>query len=174
MIKIMKKLFLLSATLVASGVCPAQDFGRVVSATPIIQQVSVPRQVCNTEQVTVQPQKSGAGAVMGAIAGGAMGNAVGGGSGKTAATVIGILGGAIVGDRIEGSPESQVQNVQHCRTQTFYENRTVAYHVLYEYADKQYSVQMPYDPGPSLQLQITPVVSNPPMAPGNTAIYPQR
>jgi uncharacterized protein YcfJ len=103
-----------------------------------------------------------------------MGNAVGGGSGKAAATMIGILGGAVVGDRIEGAPESQVQDVQRCRTQTFYENRTVAYNVLYEYADKHYSVQMPYDPGSTLQLQITPVVSGAPMEPRNTMIYPQR
>ena len=170
----MKKLFLLSATLVSSGLCLAQDVGRVISATPIIQQVRVPRQVCHTEQVAVQQQKSGAGAVMGAIAGGAMGNAVGGGSGKAAATMIGILGGAVVGDRIEGTPESQVQDVQRCRTQTFYENRTVAYNVVYEYADKHYSVQMPYDPGPTLQLQITPVVSAAPMEPKSTPTYPQR
>jgi hypothetical protein len=94
---------------------------------------------------------------MGAIAGGAMGNAVGGGGGKAAATMIGIMGGAIVGDNIEGAPLSQTQNVQKCRSQTFYENRTVAYNVLYEYAGKQYSVQMPNDPGPSVQLHITPV-----------------
>lgn len=39
----------------------------------------------------------------------------------------------------------------------FYENRTVAYNVVYEYAGKQYAVQMPNDPGPSIQLQLTPV-----------------
>jgi len=86
--------------------------------------------------------------------------------------MIGILGGAVVGDRIEGAPESQVQDVQRCRTQTFYENRTVAYNVLYEYADKNYSVQMPYDPGPTLQLQITPVVSGAPTEPRGTPTYP--
>ena len=47
--------------------------------------------------------------------------------------------------------------MQQCSTQTFYENRTVAYNVTYEYAGKQYSVQMPQDPGPYVRLQITPV-----------------
>lgn len=145
----------------ASGLGLAQDIGRVLSASPIIQQVSVPRQVCSNEQVSVQQSKSGAGALMGAIAGGAMGNAVGAGNGKTAATVLGIFGGAIVGDRIEGAPTAQVQNVQHCAMQNFVENRTVAYNVTYEYAGKHYSVQMPYDPGPSIQVQITPVISGP-------------
>jgi uncharacterized protein YcfJ len=129
----------------------------VISATPIIQQVSTPRQVCTTEQVSVQQPKSGAGAVMGAIAGGAMGNAVGGGSGRTAATVIGLVGGAMIGDRIEGSSPNQVQDVQRCESQNFYENRTVAYDVVYEYAGKQYSAQMLNDPGDSIQLRITPV-----------------
>jgi hypothetical protein len=67
---------------------------------------------------------------------------------------------------------TQTQNVQRCGTQTFYENRTVAYNVVYEYAGKQYSVQMPNDPGPSVQLQITPVGA---VSQGNTnpppAIY---
>lgn len=134
-----------------------QEMGRVVSSTPIIQQVAVPRQVCSNQPVAVQQPKSGAGAVMGALAGGAMGNAIGDGGGRAAATILGLVGGAMLGDRIEGSPGAQVQNVQQCSTQTFYENRTVAYNVTYEYAGKQYSVQMPQDPGPFVRLQITPV-----------------
>lgn len=171
---IMKKLLLLSTAVVFSGLSLAQEQAQVVSSTPVIQQVSVPRQVCSNEQVTVQQPKSGAGAIMGAIAGGAMGNAVGGGSGKAAATVLGLIGGAMVGDNIEGPAQTQVQNVQHCRMQTFYENRTVAYNVTYEYAGKQYSVQMPYDPGSTIQLQITPVISNSRTAPGSNVVYPQR
>ncbi|MGE0497971.1 MAG: glycine zipper 2TM domain-containing protein [Ramlibacter sp.] len=138
---------------------PAQEEGRVISSTPVIQQVAVPRQVCNNQQVVVPQQKSGAGAAMGALAGGAMGNAIGNGTGRAAATILGVVGGAILGDRIEGAPAGQVQNVQQCSTQTFYENRTVAYNVVYEYAGKQYSVQMPNDPGPYVKLQITPVSS---------------
>src|SRR5665647_2419223 len=75
MASIMKKQLLLTAAIVSSGLALAQDYGRVISAMPILQQVSTPRQVCTTEQVNVQQPKSGAGAVMGAIAGGAMGNA---------------------------------------------------------------------------------------------------
>ena len=127
----MNKLISLSALLLASGACLADDVGRVLSSTPIVQQVGVPRQVCSTEQVAVQSPKSGAGAVMGAIAGGAMGNAVGRGAGNAAATMLGLVSGAIVGDRIEGAPPAQLQNVQHCSTQTFYENRTVGFNVSY-------------------------------------------
>jgi hypothetical protein len=111
---------------------------------------------------------------MGGLAGGAIGNAIGGGTGKAAATMIGIMGGAIVGDNIEGQPIAKTQNVQRCSTQTFYENRTVAYNVVYEFAGKQYSVQMPTDPGPTLQLQISPVgASTQSPAPTATTTYQQ-
>ena len=157
----MKKLFILSAALVTSGLSLAQtqDLGHVISATPILQQVGVPRQVCSTEQVAVQQPKSGGGAILGAIAGGAMGNAVGGGSGKAAATMLGLIGGAVVGNNLEGSPASQSQEVQRCTTQTFLETRTVAYQVAYEFAGKHYTVQMPHDPGPTIRLQITPIIN---------------
>jgi uncharacterized protein YcfJ len=152
----MKKPLLLAASLCAAALCYAQDMGRVLSSTPVLQQVGVPRQVCTTDQVEVQRPNSGAGAALGAIAGGALGSASGHGPGRAAATVIGAIGGAVLGNRIEGTPESQVQNVQRCSMQTFYETRTVAYNVVYEYAGKQYSVQMPNDPGPSIALQIAP------------------
>jgi len=157
----MKKLFILSAALVTSGLSLAQtqELGRVLSATPILQQVGVPRQVCTTEQVVVQQSKSGGGAILGAIAGGAMGNAVGGGNGKAAATMLGLIGGAVVGNNLEGAPASQFQDVQRCTTQTFYETRTVAYQVAYEFAGKHYTVQMPHDPGATIRLQITPVIN---------------
>ena len=158
----MKKLILVSALLASSGLCLAQQVGRVISATPIVGQVTVPHQVCHTEQVALQQPKSGAGALMGAIAGGAMGNAVGGGAGKAAATLIGLVGGAAVGDGLEGSARPQWQNVQRCSTQNSFENKPVAYNVVYEFAGKQYSVQMPNDPGPSVQLQVTPVGASAP------------
>jgi len=143
------------------GSVQAQEVGKVISSTPVIQQVAVPRQVCTTDQVVVQGQKSGAGAAMGAIAGGAVGNSVGQGSGRAAATMLGLFGGAILGDKIEGPANPEVRQVQNCSTQTTYENRTMAYNVVYEFAGKQYTVQMPSDPGPTVRLQITPV-ANPP------------
>ncbi len=150
---------LFAALMAALALAPAQaqEVGKVISSTPIIQQVAVPRQVCNTQQVVTEGQKSGAGAVMGAIAGGTVGNQIGGGSGRAAATMLGIFGGAIMGDKIEGGGTPEVRNVQNCSQQMFYENRTMAYNVVYEFAGKQYTVQMPQDPGPTVRLQITPM-----------------
>ncbi len=142
-----------------------QEMARVISTTPVMQQVAVPRQVCTNSTVVTQAPKSGAGAVMGAIAGGAVGSQIGGGMGNAAATAVGILGGAILGDRIEGQPAPVAQPVTSCTDQAVYENRVVAYNVTYEYAGKQYAVQMPNDPGQYVPITITPAGSTPPPAP---------
>jgi uncharacterized protein YcfJ len=152
-----KKTLLLAVLASSAGLCAAQELGRVISTTPLVSQIAVPRQVCTTSQVQVQPQRNAAGAIAGAIAGGAIGNQIGRGDGRAFATVLGFLGGAMLGDRMEGGTPAQVQNVQNCSTQNFYENRTTAYNVVYEYAGKQYSVQMPNDPGQYVQLQVTPI-----------------
>lgn len=149
-----------------TGLAQAQDEqGRVLSSTPVVQQVAVPRQVCQDQTVSVPGRKSGAGALIGGIAGGAMGNAIGNGSGRALATVIGLVGGAIVGDRVEGGGQDRTQIVQECSTQNFYENRTVAYNVVYEYAGRQYSTQMPNDPGRFVRLSVSPVDAAPPPEP---------
>jgi uncharacterized protein YcfJ len=149
----------------------AQDMARVISSIPVIQQVAVPRQVCTTQQVLVDPPKSGAGAAMGAIAGGALGNQIGRGDGRTAATLAGVIGGAMLGNRIEGQPAPQVRDQTTCGTQTVYETRTIGYDVTYEYAGRQYRVQSPQDPGPYLRVEVTPVLPQP-AAPGALPLRP--
>ncbi|MDB5868080.1 MAG: 17 kDa surface antigen [Polaromonas sp.] len=151
----------MAAAALASAPASAMDIlARVISSTPVVQQVAVPRQVCNNEAVIMQAPKSGAGALMGAIAGGAAGNAIGHGGGRAAATMIGLVGGAILGDRIEG-PNNQLQNVQQCSTQTYYENRPSHFNVVYEYQGAQYNTQMVNDPGAYVRLQVTPVGAMP-------------
>ena len=162
----MKKAVLFSAIgLLASAgpVLAVEEVGRVISSTPVIQQVAVPRQVCNNQPMVVQQPNSGAGAVLGAIAGGVLGNQIGHGAGRAVATGIGVVGGAAVGNSIEGSG-SYVQNVQQCSTQTFYENRTVAYNVTYEFAGRENTVQLPYDPGATIRLELTPMAGTAPPA----------
>lgn len=166
----MKNTLVLSAAaaagLLSLNASAADILARVISSTPVVQQVAVPRQVCNNQAVVTEAPKSGGGALLGAVAGGAVGNAIGNGGGRALATMIGLVGGAIVGDRVEGGG-SQVQNVQQCTTQTFYENRPSHYNVLYEYQGTQYNTQMANDPGQYVRLQITPVGAlNQPPQPG--------
>ena len=149
-----------------------QEVARVISCTPVMTQVAVPRQVCSNQQVTTPGQKSGVGGIMGAIAGGAIGSNLGGGDGRLIASAVGLIGGAMLGDTLEGAGASQTQNVQSCTTQSFYETRTTAYNVVYEYGGKQYSVQMPQDPGPTLRLQITPIPAGAATAPVPQSISP--
>ena len=156
----MKKILFLStiatSSLLALNASAADILARVISSTPVVNQVAVPRQVCNSQQVITETPKSGSGALLGAIAGGAVGNAIGDGGGRALATMIGLVGGAMVGNRVEGT-NNQVQNIQQCTTQTFYENRASHFNVVYEYQGTQYNVQMAQDPGPFVKLQVTPV-----------------
>jgi len=157
----MKTVFLSGTLLAWAALSPlaagAQELGQVLSRSPVYQQVVVPRQTCTQVPVAQPATGTGAGALMGAIAGGAMGNAIGDGSGRALATMIGIVGGAMVGDRIEGPQGALIQIQTQCSTQNVYENRLVGYNVVYEYAGKEYSVQVPQDPGPTIPLQVTPV-----------------
>ena len=155
-LKILNTSVLAATSLLGSNALANDIMARVISSTPVVQQVAVPRQVCNNQQVVTQTQKSGGGALLGAVAGGAVGNAIGNGNGRAVATMIGLVGGVIVGDRVEGT-SNQVQNVQQCSTQTFYENRASHFNVLYEYQGTQYNVQMAQDPGQFVKLQVTPV-----------------
>lgn len=157
----MKTVFLSGTLLTWAALSPqgagAQELGQVLSRSPVYQQVVVPRQTCTQVPVAQSAPSTGAGALMGAIAGGAMGNAIGDGSGRALATMIGIVGGAMMGDRIEAPQGALIQNQTHCSTQNVYENRLVGYNVVYEYAGKQYSVQLPQDPGTTIPLQVTPI-----------------
>ncbi len=159
-----------SAALLAGAAQAQEVLARVITSTAVLQQVAVPRQVCTQQQVIQPSQPSGAGAAMGAIAGGALGNAVGSGTGRDIATVIGLVGGAVLGNRVEGTRD-EVRNVQQCSTQTTYENRVLHYDVVYEHDGKRYSIKMPNDPGQYVRLQLNPVGALPP-APAGSAPAP--
>jgi len=146
------------AALACTTLLPAhaqQERGRVLSATPVTEQVAIPQEVCHNETVYTEARTtSGAGAVIGAIAGGAAGNAIGKGSGRAAATAVGVVGGALLGNKIESGQPGQ-QNVRRCTTQTHYENRMLGYDVLYEYGGRQYSTRTLQDPGRWIPLTVS-------------------
>jgi hypothetical protein len=156
MMKYQLKTLLPLALIAAWPLAQSQEIARVVSSTPITQQVTVPRQICSDTQVLVQQPRSGAGAAVGAITGGILGSQMGDGSGRAVATVIGIIGGAVLGDQLAGEPAPAVRTATSCTQQVTYENRVVGYDVVYEYAGRQYTTQMNSDPGTQLTIQITP------------------
>lgn len=137
---------------------PVGEFARVVSTSPILKDVVVPRQLCRTESVEVQPQRSGAGAVIGGVAGGVLGHTVGRGSGNAAATVIGAITGAVVGDHIDNRDNvPETRQVERCQTVAEHQDQVVGYRVTYEYAGKRYTTRMARDPGERVELQISVV-----------------
>ena len=137
----------------------AAELASVVSSTPVIVSVAVPRQQCSDTQQLVQQRPSGAGAVIGAIAGGVIGHNLGNGVGRAAATGFGAVAGAVVGDQVEAanSPATEVP-VRRCQTVTVYENRTVGYDVMYDYAGQRYSTRVPRDPGARMAIDVRPAV----------------
>jgi len=150
----MKKIALSCSLLALCGLAQAQEIGQVLSRVPVYQQVAVPRQTC-AQTVTPNAPTSGAGAVSGALTGAVLGSIIG--DGRGAGALIGAVGGAMVGDKMESNANSQP--VTTCTTQTTLENRLVGYTVVYEYAGKTYTVQLPQDPGPTIALQVTPAAA---------------
>jgi uncharacterized protein YcfJ len=125
----------LSAALLATfaaGSIAAQSFSdvaQVVSAQPIYERVSTPRQECFNETISVDrrtpsagyqdaryapapayersERSVGAGTVIGAIIGGVVGHQFGNSSrGRDHGTVAGVIGGGIIGNLIENSPSA--------------------------------------------------------------------
>ena len=153
------------AALGISGIAHAAEYARVVSARPVSESVSVPRQECVNSQQLVQQQPSGGGAVVGALVGGLLGNQFGHGFGRAAATGAGAVAGAAVGNSVEvGANPPVAVPTQQCRTVTGQENRVVAYDVVYEYHGQRYSTRLPEDPGPRLAVDVRPA--------GNAAVEP--
>ncbi|MEC4719612.1 glycine zipper 2TM domain-containing protein [Noviherbaspirillum sp. CPCC 100848] len=150
------------AAMAASAVQAADfdDFARVVSVAPQLEQVNYPQQECWTEYVQAQrqAQRGVGGSIVGGLAGGILGNQVGGGSGRTVATAAGAIAGAIVGDRLENNQAGGVveqQPVRQCRTIDNWQTRTSGYAVTYEYHGHTYTSVMPYDPGARMRVRVS-------------------
>jgi len=54
----MKRMLVLTTTLLSAGLCAAQEEGLVISSTPVVQQVGVPRQVCTSEPMAIQQPRN--------------------------------------------------------------------------------------------------------------------
>ena len=136
-----------------------RERARVISSTPVYENVSTPRQQCWTESsgYSQDAPRGGntAGAVIGAIAGGLLGSTVGGGNGKIAASAVGAATGAVVGDRYNsGGDGAYPQEVQRCRTVNDYRQQVVGYEVTYRYQGRDFTTRLPYNPGPWVMLRV--------------------
>lgn len=71
--------------------------------------------VDSIQVVRADNNTSGTGAIVGGLVGGLLGNQVGGGSGKTAATAVGVVGGALVGNNMEKNRAAQTSDMYQIR-----------------------------------------------------------
>jgi uncharacterized protein YcfJ len=138
------------------------DTARVLSVTPQVERVNVPREECRTEyqQQSYRDDRghSIAGAVIGGIAGGLLGNTVGRGSGRVAATAVGAGVGAIAGDRIANSRSNVVTTrtvpVQSCYQVDNWQTVNSGYLVAYEYNGRTYNTVTSEHPGRYIDVNV--------------------
>ncbi len=175
----MKRLVI--ASLCASALLGAQaetytDQARVRGAEPQYENINVPRNECSSrwveesdghgayERQNGQERKYG-GAIVGGLAGGVIGHQIGGGTGKDVATALGVVVGAIAGDRLENNgrraqydnrpQEVSQREVQTCRTVYDTQTRITGYNVAYEYRGQVYTTFMHTDPGKHLPVRVS-------------------
>jgi uncharacterized protein YcfJ len=143
-----------------------QEHARVVSATPIVERVAAPSQQCqietysSNEVVTTRPSAP-VGAIVGGIAGGLIGHQFGSGSGNTAATIGGAVAGAAVGNHVDQRnrgaavvTQGPTRQVERCYDTTTSQEVVRGYRVVYRYDGREFTTEMPYDPGPRLRVDI--------------------
>jgi uncharacterized protein YcfJ len=151
-----------------------RDSAPVVASVPVYQTLSEPQQQCWTESVTSYEQRRSAGGiVLGGVTGGLLGNTIGRGNGRVASTVVGAVIGAAVGDHLANRDNVTVavtRPVQRCQTVQSYRQVLTGYQVTYNYNGRNTTILMPYDPGPSVPVEVAvaghaaePVIVNAPV-----------
>ena len=130
------------------------NYAEVLAVEPSMKSVSVPRQECRDQLVTVQrPVKDPnqiAGTVAGAVIGGVLGNQVGGGSGKKIATVAGAAAGGYAGNQVQKNMQAKdtyTDVEQRCRTVNESKTKVIGYDVSYQLGDQAGKVHMDHRPG---------------------------
>ncbi|HEU0198215.1 MAG TPA: glycine zipper 2TM domain-containing protein [Nevskiaceae bacterium] len=150
---------------VAPGAVPAQApanvqyvTAEVLSATPSFQQVQVPRQRQECQQVPVQTGGSQTvGTLVGGALGGLVGNQFGKGSGNAAMTALGAVAGAIAGSSVANAaaPPPGTMTTQ-CRMVTDYvmQQQPNGYDVTYRYNGQVYHTHSAADPGSTIRVRV--------------------
>lgn len=180
---------LVAALLAASGAAHA-GHGRapdgftaraqVLSSTPIYDTVNEPRRECWTETTGYETRSYRDGnntgsTLIGAIAGGLLGSTVGKGNGRVAAAAVGAATGAVVGNRWnEGGTryEASPRQVERCRSSDNFRQVITGYDVRYRFQGREFTTQLPYDPGRWLALNVNISVADDPRPQGwNSSHY---
>jgi uncharacterized protein YcfJ len=152
-------------TVAAVGACGYQNrdregFATVIEAKPTAKTVSVPRQECHDEMVTLkrptQDPHQITGTVLGAVLGGVIGNQVGSGRGKDVAKFGGAAAGGYAGNKIqEGMQERNTYQESQRTCKTVHDSRqeSTGYDVTYRLDGQERMVHMDHDPGREIPVE---------------------
>ncbi len=127
------------------------------NVTSVRAVVGTPQQRCWVEREQISPNNTSAnipGALAGAVIGGILGHQIGGGSGKDAATALGVVGGAAIGSNVGRDSSGQptyTQDVQRC-DRPVGQVRPDYWDVTYVFRGREYHVQMVAPPGPTVTV----------------------
>lgn len=138
----------------------SDNYAEVIAVTPGYKLVSVPREECRDQLVSVQRPTSDpnqiAGTVAGAVIGGLAGSQVGGGDGKKVATVGGAVAGGYAGKKVqEGMQERNTDQVNEsvCETMQDSHNEPAGFDVTYLLDGQENTVRMNDDPGRRIPIE---------------------
>lgn len=147
-----------------------QDFAKVVSATPIYEQISFsrPQTECWVESVAYERERerrnnSATPTLLGAVIGGAIGHAIGKHDRRSGTAIGAVLGGSIGHDMGKsGGPRSvEYRDEERCETRQIkqFEDRLAGYNVTYRYHGDTYTTRMDREPGAKIRVavSVTPI-----------------
>lgn len=141
------------------------DYGTVLSVTPMVQSKQV--ETCGpaqdeitTYQRDAGPNDATAGAIVGGVLGGVLGHQVGGGRGKDIATVVGAIGGTLIGQDMGGRPSVETQRTKVIKCTTSVVDTPVGYSVIYSYQGRTFKTTTNYRPDRKIPLTVSVDVSN--------------
>ena len=149
------------------------DYARVVNVEPMRRRVRIsePVRECWDEPVyeadgPLSSRHVGS-TLLGGIIGGVVGNQIGSGRGRDAARIAGALIGGAIGNNVSHERQRGTYGnerlVERCevRYRDSWDERIDGYRVTYQYAGREYTTRMPYDPGERVRIRVdvTPVRS---------------
>lgn len=130
----------------------------VLKATPVYQQVQVPRPRQECRQVPVNTSGNQAvGTLVGGALGGLVGNQFGKGSGNAAMTALGAVAGAVAGSSVaeaSGPPPGSMTTQCHTVTDYVMKREPNGYDVTYRYNGQVYHTHSATDPGAKIRVRV--------------------
>jgi len=133
------------------------DNAPVISVSPQVERVNMPRQECHTEYVRESYSNSSpAGAIIGGVAGGLLGSTIGRGNGKVAGAAVGAGVGAIVGDRLGNNDgrSSVDRPIDRCVSVDNWQNVSRGYLVTYRYNGRDFTTISDENPGSTIRIHV--------------------